>query len=415
MKKDTIKTIRAMVLMFLGIFAICAILLDLTGVRVNGTQVYLHQIGDYESIVESSVPRVFTDTTEFDSVFTQELVEEHDFTLKEMLTHADIRLKVKYSYDEHEFLDAFEKYNKLAQPEEDAYIDVATETVVPEVYGTRVHTMEVYKALESGEFLTLSDYYIEPSVTAEYLENTSLKLLHAYRNWSVSYAGSDLVVSMPKDNVFIDESGVVYLGSFDFIDDFVDNELDSVYTTVGKDKDFVSHNGETVTVSGGTFGDVVDTEAEKECLKELCDGANSQTDRTPIYSHNDGALGNTYVEVSVDDQHVWFYQDGEIICESDCVTGCVAKRNDTPKGMWYVYDVATNRMLKPQGATTGSHVDRWMPFTPDGCGLHDASWRGVFGGEIYKSNGSHGCVNLPKKFAYEVYDSAYIGLPVIVY
>ena len=408
MEKKVTKTIYSMILMFLGIFAVCAVLLDLT-------QVYLHQISDYKSIVESSTPRVFTDTTEFDSVFTQKLIEEHDFTLKEMLTHANIRLKVKYLYDENKFLNAFEAYNKCAELEKDAYIDVSTETVVPEVYGTRVHTIEVCEALKSGEFLTFSDYYIEPSVTAEYLENTSLKLFHAYKDWSVNYAGSDLVVSMPEDNVFIDKSGEVYLGSFDFIDNFVDNELDSVYTTIGKDNKFVTHDGETVTVSGGTFGNKVDTEAEKEYLKKLCDGTKSQTDRTPIYSHNDGEIGDTYVEVSINDQHVWFYQDGEIICESDCVTGCVAKHNNTPTGMWYVYDVATNSILKPQGATTGSHVDRWMPFTPDGCGLHDASWRSVFGGEIYKSNGSHGCVNLPKKFAYKVYDSAYIGLPVIVY
>ena len=56
-----------------------------------------------------------------------------------------------------------------------------------------------------------------------------------------------------------------------------------------------------------------------------------------------------------------------------------------------------------------------MPFNRCGEGLHDATWRSEFGGEIYKTNGSHGCVNLPFHSAELMYPELYVGYPVIVY
>ena len=55
-----------------------------------------------------------------------------------------------------------------------------------------------------------------------------------------------------------------------------------------------------------------------------------------------------------------------------------------------------------------------MPFY-DGQGLHDASWRTAFGGNIYQTNGSHGCVNLPPAVAATIYENIDTGTPVILY
>ena len=35
--------------------------------------------------------------------------------------------------------------------------------------------------------------------------------------------------------------------------------------------------------------------------------------------------------------------------------------------------------------------------------MHDATWRGKFGGQIYKTSGSHGCINLPLSFIKDFY------------
>lgn len=55
-----------------------------------------------------------------------------------------------------------------------------------------------------------------------------------------------------------------------------------------------------------------------------------------------------------------------------------------------------------------------MPFNGN-IGLHDADWRTSFGGQIYRTNGSHGCVNLPPDYARRIYDVVQTGTPVICY
>ena len=55
-----------------------------------------------------------------------------------------------------------------------------------------------------------------------------------------------------------------------------------------------------------------------------------------------------------------------------------------------------------------------MPFYK-AYGMHDAYWRSEFGGKIYKSSGSHGCVNLPKEIAPKVYKKIKVGTPVLIH
>ena len=62
-----------------------------------------------------------------------------------------------------------------------------------------------------------------------------------------------------------------------------------------------------------------------------------------------------------------------------------------------------------------SFVSYWMCFLGHGYGLHDASWRSNFGGDIYKYSGSHGCVNLPTNKAPELYNLISVGTVVIIH
>jgi lipoprotein-anchoring transpeptidase ErfK/SrfK len=56
-----------------------------------------------------------------------------------------------------------------------------------------------------------------------------------------------------------------------------------------------------------------------------------------------------------------------------------------------------------------------MRITYTGVGFHDASWQSSFGGSRYKTNGSHGCINLPVNIAKQLIDIVYVDEPVIVY
>lgn len=123
-------------------------------------------------------------------------------------------------------------------------------------------------------------------------------------------------------------------------------------------------------------------------------------------------MGSTYVEISIDRQHMWYYKNGKLIVETDVVTGNDDGWHNTPRGFHSIYSRARNTTLSGPGYS--SFVEYWMAFC-GGCGIHDASWRSRFGGSIYKGDGSHGCVNTPIDKVKIIYNNASVGTPVIVY
>ena len=67
------------------------------------------------------------------------------------------------------------------------------------------------------------------------------------------------------------------------------------------------------------------------------------------------------------------------------------------------------------GSEYESFVNYWIAFIGSSYGMHDASWRSSFGGDIWVSNGSHGCVNMPPKKIPDLYNMVNYGTPVIVH
>ena len=105
-------------------------------------------------------------------------------------------------------------------------------------------------------------------------------------------------------------------------------------------------------------------------------------------------IGNSYVEIDLGNQHMYLYKEGKMILDSDFVSGNERLNHHTPDGIDAITYKSQNATLRGPGYA--SFVYYWMPFN-GGIGLHDATWRSSFGGDIYKTDGSHGCVNLPKK------------------
>ena len=130
-------------------------------------------------------------------------------------------------------------------------------------------------------------------------------------------------------------------------------------------------------------------------------------------------MGATYVEIDLTNQHVYMTKDGAVVWDAPCVTGNVSKNYTTPPGIYSLTYKEEDRILRGPKKADGSyeyesHVDFWMPFN-GGIGLHDANWRGSFGGTIYQTSGSHGCVNLPPDRAKILYGLVEKGMPVICY
>jgi len=120
------------------------------------------------------------------------------------------------------------------------------------------------------------------------------------------------------------------------------------------------------------------------------------------------------VEISLDNQYLWYFLDGKLLVETPVVTGDRATRKSTHTGFFWI--VAMKEDTNLVGPTWNDHVDYWMPFDiPNEIGLHDSSWRDEYGGDIYLTDGSHGCVNTPLEALDIIYHNIKEGVPVIVY
>lgn len=124
-------------------------------------------------------------------------------------------------------------------------------------------------------------------------------------------------------------------------------------------------------------------------------------------------VGDTYIEISLDKQHMWYYKDGKLIVSTDVVTG-YKNAHDTPTGLYYVINKASPAELV--GETWDVWVNFWLGVTYDGVGIHDSTWRtGGYGGNIYTYDGSHGCINTPYDAVKKIYDNCKENTPVVIY
>ncbi len=177
---------------------------------------------------------------------------------------------------------------------------------------------------------------------------------------------------------------------------------------------FVTTYGTTISYNVEYYRAVLDQAAMCQdlmhCLKNKISGTRSTTYR--IANNADKPYGGDYVEVNLSEQCLWVYRNGEMKITTPLVSGNVSTRKWTDPGVFTLYEKDRNATLAGTGYV--SYVDYWMAFNGP-IGLHDATWRSSFGGDIYKYNGSHGCVNLPYNAAKQIFDLVYVGMKVIVY
>lgn len=192
--------------------------------------------------------------------------------------------------------------------------------------------------------------------------------------------------------------------------------LAETYNTAYKAKHLKTSYGPTVTITRGNYGWRINQSAEAAALSEIIRSGTGQT-REPIYSqtaasHGSQDYGDTYVEINLTAQHLYFYKNGSLLVESDFVSGNESRGWATPAGAYPLTYKQRDATLKGEGYATP--VSYWMPFN-GGIGMHDANWRSSFGGTLYKTGGSHGCINLPPAVAKTIYENISAGIPVFCY
>lgn len=225
---------------------------------------------------------------------------------------------------------------------------------------------------------------------------------------------AEFVLTDATGNFLLDEAGDFVLNEAG-VEAFI-AKLAEEYNTVGTDLTFQSTRGDVITVPYKKYGTKLNSKAECAYLKKAFLEKKAEN-HVPAYSQegyvrgkND--IGFTYIEIDMTQQKIYLYVDGELKVEADVVTGNEKRKMSTPEGVNFVYAKQRNRILR--GDNYAAFVNYWMPVN-GGIGIHDATWRKKFGGEIYKTDGSHGCINVPKDKMIEIYDLVDVGTPVVMF
>lgn len=315
-----------------------------------------------------------------------------------------------------------EDLNSSLSDSVDAYYEVTPTDIIlhKEIYGTKFDSAKAFSiiksSLESNNFdIDITDSAIKPTLCETDLVGLTEKI-NSLKAWGISYTNSESLVFNDIVQFMTISNNDVVLSQEDLITYLNINLPDKInsYNTVGKERDFKKTDGSIITLSNGTYGNKVDIDSEVEFILSSLNSLTSEKGRVPEYSLMlPSEISNTYIEIDLASQHLWYYLDGYMLMESDIVTGTVNTDRETPTGIYYISEKIAGKYLT--GSTYKTWVNQWMRLTNSGIGLHDAYWRDFFGGSIYKYDGSHGCLNLPKDFAKELFDNVERKTAVIIY
>ncbi|MDF2542915.1 MAG: ErfK/YbiS/YcfS/YnhG family protein [Herbinix sp.] len=350
------------------------------------------------------------------------LFESKELQIKTMITLDEDLLKYKFKK-----LNCFDEANNVEPT--NATISEYGENgfeITPGNPGAKVNEEKLYEAIKNA---VLS---LEPTLSLEEagcyeaanLSTEAPELLAALEKMN-KIAGTKITYEFGEDTEVLDGEEISKWLSVDDeyqvhldpagVKEYVDY-IGKTYNSFGKTRKFMTSYEKEVEVKGGDYGWWLDRATEVSQLTDLILNGEQQV-RKPVYfqtaqQYGSDDIGDTYVEVNLTAQHLFFYKDGNLVVESDFVSGNLSKEFGTPTGTYPVQYKDLNATLVGEDYETP--VKYWMPFNKN-IGFHDANWRSKFGEDIYLTSGSHGCINMPPENAKTMYQNIERGVAVIVY
>lgn len=390
--------------------------------------ILIERNGEREEIIGQEIEMQYNKTDCFSQIYENQnsllwissLFKRQNYYIKELYTYNKGKL--------HTVIDDLNCLTKeIVNPENVSFqYSNGTYKVLDAVYGDKVIKKNLNEAIKryilSGKpELNLEDThcyeYPEYTLNAEKTQKTK-KLLNKYVSAKITYTFGDKI-ELVDGNIInewlsVDEDLEVVI-SKEAVMKYV-HALSKQYDTVGITRKFKTALGKIVEVKGGLYGFKINQEAETRALLENIN-LGTTVNRDPIYTQEalfrgEDEIGSTYVEINITRQYLWFYKDGKLITQGAVVTGNPNRGYATVLGTYMLN-------YKQKGVTLigpgyEADVTYWMPFYGN-IGIHDASWRSAFGGEIYKRRGSHGCVNAPFYLAETIFNNIEEGIPIICY
>lgn len=306
--------------------------------------------------------------------------------------------------------------------------------IKPEVIGTAIQRDlledEILEAvLEQKKEIDLvkEKCYKAPEFTQESKEvKDACDLLNKYIQTEVTYLMPEKVVIDAKiisEWLSVDDKMHVEIKD-DAIKEWLRN-FGIKYDTIGATRRYTAPSGKEVEVSGGTYGWSVDEKQEAELLKEHVKKG-EKVQREPVFVQKAASgmpqdFGDTYIDIDLSMQRMWYVQNGSVVIDTPVVTGKPVPEKVTPTGVFSVLEKELNKTLIGQiMPETGKPeykvpVSYWLRVTWSGIGIHDTSYRSSYGGTIYETDGSHGCINTPYDQVQSLYNMASVGTPVVIH
>lgn len=303
--------------------------------------------------------------------------------------------------------------------------------------GTIIDSVRIRKVLsedfEKGNLqleYDLADFYREPEITAKDLKQQKIpQRLEEVRKRGIRLKMNKKSIPLTEEMLAasIDEQG-----NFDqtLIAEWV-AVLERDYSTIYKSVDFTNVHGQRLRYKNvGNYGWFIDIkQSAKTIAKKLKEPdvktiqlvLRGDTKKQPLH------VTKNYVEVDLDNQKMYCFDNGKLVVETDVITGRYNKGTATVPGFHTIMDKRRNvdlsGVLTTGDGTYNVPVDYWMPLLSYGqtiteIGLHDTDHKLQYFGQpgAYRTDlGSYGCINTPKAQVSQIYDYSFIGMPVFIY
>ncbi|MCC8192696.1 MAG: L,D-transpeptidase/peptidoglycan binding protein [Ruminococcus sp.] len=329
-------------------------------------------------------------------------------------------------------------------------------TISAEKEGTVVETDKVLaaaiEAIDAGVEevdLEAEGCYKQPEITSEDLEDkleelnkifdVVIELDFDYTTEKISYDTIEDAFTFEDDGTYAIDQEIVW--------EWVETLRDK-YDTLHKTRKFTATLQGEITIDSqedyygkkdAIFGYMMDSDETAAAIVEAFMAGESTTIE-PVYYHNGGYYYDTmgqvehdesdeadvitdisridsYIEVDLTNQELWYYEDGELVFECGVVSGLPTAERMTYPGIYQLWYKETDKTMT--GETTEGEYEStcsfWNYISVRSIGIHDAVWQSSFGGDRYTWAGSHGCVGVSYDSAKFIYESVPLGTVVIMY
>lgn len=360
-----------------------------------------------------------------------------------------------FTYDEQALKQCFENFQQVKEfvPMKNAELvknEDGTSRIEPEVVGTEMDQDAAYEALldavkNQKSEIDLEEFYKTPTV---FSDDEDLKEEMECENVKFSLTRAQISIQFGEEQITLDENTLKDWLVKDKTEKYKIDETKLREFVQGLyDKYNVGHEGQLFKTKNGrvltlkyfeTTGWNIDV--DKSCeryLNAIEEGYQGVLGPVMTRLDEDGKeAGGTYVEISIDEQNMWYFVNGEILVDTPIVSGgadvgsadavsldtLIAEFNSrsTPtNGIWTIKKKESPHFMKGPEIAEGVYeytldVTYWLPFN-DQIGIHDNYQRVEYGGKIYQTSGSHGCINTPYEEVEKIFKNIDVGCMVIVY